>query len=102
MENLTWCPTARTAADHSGQSPAAAVAAQANLRVVRHRFEGTPQAGNIGSGEGCKDWAKEGSAAVHPGGSSKGVRSGPDGRELHPGCRDGLYEGTRWQTGRLQ
>ena len=46
---MTWCPTARTAADHSGQSPAATVAAQANLRVVRHRFEGTSQAGNAGA-----------------------------------------------------
>ena len=50
MESLTWCPTARTAADHSGhKSPAATVAAQANLRVVRHRFEGTSQAGNVGA-----------------------------------------------------
>jgi len=49
MENLTWCPTARTAADHSGQSPNATVAAQVNLRVVRHRFEGTSQAGNVGA-----------------------------------------------------
>ena len=49
MENLTWCPTARTAADHSGQSPAATVAAQANLRVVEHRFEGTSQAGSVGA-----------------------------------------------------
>jgi len=49
MENLTWCPTARTAADHSGQSPDATVAAQVNLRVVRHRFEGTSQAGNVGA-----------------------------------------------------
>ena len=31
------------------QSPAATVAAQANLRVVRHRFEGTSQAGNVGA-----------------------------------------------------
>ena len=44
MENLTWCPTARTAADHSGQSPNATVAAQVNLR-----FEGTSQAGNVGA-----------------------------------------------------
>ena len=49
MENLTWCPTARTAADHSGQSPDATVAAQVNLRVVRHRLEGTSQAGNVGA-----------------------------------------------------
>ena len=49
MESLTWCPTARTAADHSGQSSAATVAAQVNLRVVRHRFEGTSQAGNVGA-----------------------------------------------------
>ena len=46
---MTWCPTARNAADHSGQSPNATVAAQVNLRVVRHRFEGTSQAGNVGA-----------------------------------------------------
>ena len=31
------------------QSPAATVAAQANLRVVRHRFEGTSQVGSVGA-----------------------------------------------------
>ena len=31
------------------QSPAATVAAQANLRVVRHRFEGTSQSGSVGA-----------------------------------------------------
>ena len=35
--------------DHSGQTPAATATAQANLRVVRHRFEGTSQAGNVGA-----------------------------------------------------
>ena len=41
-----------TPADYSSQTPATTAAPQANLRVVRHRLEGTPQAGNIGSGEG--------------------------------------------------
>ena len=76
MENLTWCPTARTAADHSGQSPAATVAAQANLRVVRHRFEGTSQAGNVGASHdeadvfGVRLTGKEGGLQ----GSRKGTR----------------------------
>ena len=36
-------------ADYSSQTPAATAAPQANLRVVRHRFEGTSQAGNVGA-----------------------------------------------------
>jgi hypothetical protein len=31
------------------QPPAATVAAQANLRFVRHRFEGTSQVGSVGA-----------------------------------------------------
>ena len=37
-----------TPADYSSQTPATTAAPQANLRVVRHRFEGTSQAGNVG------------------------------------------------------
>jgi hypothetical protein len=36
-------------ADYSSQTPAATAAPQANLRVVRHRFEGTSQAENVGA-----------------------------------------------------
>ena len=48
-ERFTRGERGTTPADHSGQTPAATVAAQANLRVVRHRFEGTSQAGNVGA-----------------------------------------------------
>jgi len=42
-ERFTERERGTTSADHSGQSPAVVAAAQANLRVVWHRFEGTPQ-----------------------------------------------------------
>ena len=66
-------------ADYSSQTPAATAAPQANLRVVRHRFEGTSQAGNVGPGEGGQDRAEEGSAAIQSGCSCKGVRRRSDG-----------------------